>query len=394
MKFIEKLTILAIAFLSLIATAAIAPALGGIQADFSSASTTLVKLVITLPALICIPIGLLNSTFIKFISKKNLIIIGLILYLIGGISSVFSTNIYMLLFTRVVLGLGLGITAPLSLVLIGDFFSGKERAKFMGFSTASTNLGGILSTLVVGFLSGFSWKYAFFVYLITIVVLILVILFLPKELNKESEADIDVEKTTLHNIEKQVSLNKGIFKYAIMILLALVAFYAIPTNMDFLVKFKNIGGEQLAADIVSIGTLSSLISALLFGSLIKVFKAYYSIIIFVVMAIGCFLLGFGNSFSIILLGSILNGLGFGGIVPYTMLLGSNIVHKTHTVLSILIITSSLYLGEFLSPLILQWISGIIGISNATGSFFAASIVCIVSLIISIYSAIKDQKILA
>lgn len=392
MKSIEKLTILAIAFLSLIATAAIAPTLSGIQTDFSSASAILVKLVVTLPALICIPIGLLNSTFIKFISKKNLIIIGLILYLVGGVASFFSANIYILLFTRIVLGLGLGITAPLSLVLIGDFFSGKERAKFMGFSTASTNLGGILSTLVVGFLSGFGWRYAFLVYLVAIIVLILVVLFLPKVPDETDKTDI--EKTNLHNIEKQIPLNMAIFKYAVIILFALIAFYGVPTNMDFLVKFKNIGGEQLSADIVSLGTLSSLISALLFGKLIKVFKSYYPIIIFAIMAIGCFLLGFGSSLWIILLGSILNGLGFGSIVPYTMLIASNIVHKTHTALSILIITSSLYLGEFLSPLVLQWISSIIGISNVTGSFFAASIVCIVSLLLSIYAAIKDKKILA
>ncbi|MGL4990909.1 MAG: MFS transporter [Sarcina sp.] len=390
MKLIEKLTILSIAFLSLIATAAIAPALSGIQSHFATAPTTLVKLVITLPALICIPIGFLNSTFIKFISKKNLILIGLILYLIGGTLSFFSTNIYMLLSTRAVLGLGLGITAPLSLVLIGDFFHGKERAKFMGYSTASTNLGGILSTLVVGFLSSLGWKYSFLIYLLAIFVIILVALFLPKLPSKT--ANTNIEKTNLHNVKKQIPLNLGIIKYAIIILLALIAFYGIPTNLDFLVTFKNIGTEKTAADIVSIATLASLISALIFGKLIKIFKSYYSIIIFVLMAIGCFLMGYGDSFNIVLIGSILNGLGFGGIVPFTMLFASNIVHKTHTALSIIIVTSSLYLGEFISPLILEPLANIIGIHNVTGNFFGASIICLIALLVSIYAIISDKNL--
>lgn len=390
MKFRENLTILSIAFLSLIATAAIAPALGGVQNNFASASSMLVKLVVTLPALICIPVGLLNGTFMKFMSKKNLILIGLILYLVGGVASFFSVNIYMLLTTRVILGLGLGITAPLSLVLIGDFFHGKERAKFMGYSTASTNLGGIISTLVVGFLSGFGWQYSFLVYLVAIIVIVLVILFLPKSPNEIDAEDKDIEATNLHNIEKQIPLNIGIFKYAIIILLALIAFYSIPTNLDFLLEFKKLGSAKLAADIISVSTFISLISALAFGKLIKKFKAYYSLIIFALMAIGCFLIGSGTSLWVVILGAMLNGLGFGGIVPFTMLFAANIVHKTHTSLSIIIVTSALYLGEFLSPLVLQAISNVLGIQNITGNFFAAVVICILALLVSIYALIRDR----
>lgn len=128
MKALEKTAILSISFLSLIATAAMAPALTGIQNHFSSASPVLVKLVITLPALICIPVSLLNTNFLKYMSDKLLIIIGLLLFLIGGLCSAIAPDIYTLLITRGILGLGLGITAPMSLVLIGEYFEGKERA--------------------------------------------------------------------------------------------------------------------------------------------------------------------------------------------------------------------------------------------------------------------------
>lgn len=397
MNISQKLSILSLSFISLIATAAMAPALNGIQLHFMNAPSTLVKLVVTLPALICIPIGLLNSAFMKFVSKKNLILIGLFLFTIGGLSSSLSPNIYMLLFTKVILGLGLGITAPLSLVLIGDFFHGKERTKFMGLSTASTNLGGILSTLLVGFLASFGWRYSFLVYAVTIIVFILIALFLPNSSTQHNTDNANTKhngnkQETIH-IEENIKLNKGIFKYAILVLLALIAFYAVPTNMDFLIKYKNLGTSSTAANIVSLGTLSSLISALVFPKLMKLLKKYYSLIIFIVMSFGFVLLGFSPSIEVTLLGAIFVGFGFGSIIPFGMLFASNLVHKTHTALAILIVTTALYLGEFLSPIVLQMISNVLNINNVTGSLFGASIVCIIAIIVAIYSIIKDRKLI-
>lgn len=386
MNKMQKLSILSLSFISLIATAAMAPALNGIQSHFINAPETLIKLVVTLPALICIPIGLLNKAFMKFISKKNLIIIGLLLYTIGGLSSSLSPNIYVLLFTKVILGLGLGITAPLSLVLIGDFFHGKERAKFMGFATATTNLGGIISTLFVGFLVSLGWRYSFLVYAVAIIVLILIVFFLPNDYENNEE------KLSTGNLEEDIKLNKGIFKYAILVFLGLIAFYAIPTNMDFLVKLRNLGGASTAANIVSIGTLTSLISAMIFPKLIKIFKRYFSLIIFISMFLGFIILGTAHSMPMILLGAIFVGFGFGDVIPFGMLFASNLVHKTHTALAILIVTTGLYFGEFVSPLILQFLSKTLNIQNVTGSLFGACIVCIVALLVSIYAIISDRKL--
>lgn len=395
MNIIQKLTILSLSFISLIATAAMSPALNGIQTHFVDASPTLIKYVVTLPALICIPVGLLNTTFMKFISKKKLILIGLILFTIGGLSSSLASNIYTLLFTKVILGLGLGITAPLSLVLIGDFFHGKDRAKFMGLSTATTNLGGILATLLVGFLASFGWRYSFLVYAVAIVVFILIALFLPRIPTEHIEKNLHKNTSPIHleQIEEEIKLNKGIFKYAILTMLALIAFYAIPTNMDFLIKYKDLGTSSTAANMVSISTLVSLVSATLFPKLMKLFKSSYVIVIFVSMTLGFAILGASTTLLLVIVGAVLVGFGFGSIVPFGMLFASNIVHKTHTGLAILIVTTALYLGEFLSPIVLQFFSNLLKINNVTGCLFGASIVCILAIFVSIYVIISDKKIL-
>ena len=225
----------------------------------------------------------------------------------------------------------------------------------------------------------------FLVYAVAIIVLFLIV-FLPNDYENNEE------KLSTGNLEEDIKLNKGIFKYAILVFLGLIAFYAIPTNMDFLVKLRNLGGASTAANIVSIGTLTSLISAMIFPKLIKIFKRYFSLIIFISMFLGFIILGTSHSMPMILLGAIFVGFGFGDVIPFGMLFASNLVHKTHTALAILIVTTGLYFGEFVSPLILQFLSKTLNIQNVTGSLFGACIVCIVALLVSIYAIISDRKL--
>ncbi|MGL5647928.1 MAG: MFS transporter, partial [Clostridium sp.] len=354
MKLINKIAILSISFLTLIATIAISPSLTGIQSSFIGTPKILIQFVVTLPALICIPVNLVSNIFLKKISRKNLAIIGIIIYLIGGLLSILAPNIYVLLLTRAILGIGLGILAPLCFIIIGDFFTGTEKAKFTGLSSATTNLGGIISTLIVGYLTSFGWRFSFAIYLISIIPLILVMFFLPCD-NKKTEF-LNIEKESLieikQEIKQEIKLNKSIFKYVIIILLALIAFYSLPTGIAFLFKAKHIGGASLASEIISLSTIASLISSVLFSKLFTVLKQHISIMVFVLLTIGFLLIAVSSSISLIIIGTIFIGIGFGSIFPYSLFYGPNIVHPNHAALSITLLSTGVYLGEFISPVIL------------------------------------------
>ncbi|MGL5820528.1 MAG: MFS transporter [Sarcina sp.] len=333
-------------------------------------------------------IFVIQQAIIKIISKKSLIIIGLILFAIGGLTSPLTNNIYLLLFTRLILGFGLGITAPMSLVLIGDFFEGSERDKFMGYSTALSNIGSIIATLLVGTLSVIDWRLSFLIYIFVIIVLVIVIFFLPKDNHQEIEnSKLEVMK----HIKTEVKLNKAVFKYAAIVALGLVAFYALPTNMAFLVKAKNFGGDKLAANLVSVATVASLVSSIFFAKIMKLLDKHYSILLFICLVIGFALLGFSANIYITVLGTLFTGFGFGGIIPYGVSFASKVVHKTHVSFAIIIVTVSVYLGEFISPIILQFISSVLHLNPTMGSFYAASIISLLAVIMSIYANVTYKK---
>lgn len=389
MRKIEKLPILAVAFLTIIATAAIGPALGTIELSFPNASPTLLKSIVTIPALICIPVSLLSNKITRDVRKKYLLIFGLIVYLIGAVLCYFANNIYILLAARGIFGIGLGIIAPMSLVLVGDFFQGQERAKYMGYSSASTNMGGVIVTPVIGFIAAADWHNIFLIYLIALPILILVIFCLPKVAPFDAHAPENLKKE-VHKETKHVKLNLGVFKYAVIIILAFITFYSVPTNIALLIQERGLGNAELSSLLIALDTLFAFISATLFGRVLKVFKEFLILISFIIIAIGLVIVISASTVIVLSIGIVLIGIGFGLIVPYSLYYSAKSVHAKHTSLAITIVTTSIYVGEAICPMILDYISNLLNLGNVIGSFYSAVILAVVAIIFSIIVIITSK----
>src|SRR5699024_6278555 len=121
-----KPTILSITMATVIAGAVISPALGLIVKSFPEVSPTMINLILTAPSLIIIPFSFLSSYLTSKMTKRTIILIGLIIYLIGGVGPQFVSSIELLIGLRLFLGAGVGLVMPLSMSLINDYFKGKE----------------------------------------------------------------------------------------------------------------------------------------------------------------------------------------------------------------------------------------------------------------------------
>ncbi len=148
-------------------------------------------MVLTLPAVFIIPptsysVGRWSGDF----SKKRLALFGVLIYTISGCWAFFATDIYMLLASRAVLGVAVGIIMPVAASLIADFYHGEQRMRMMGgFNSAFANFGGIIATFSSGgLLASIDWRYAFLVYSVGIPVFIMGLLFIKEP---ESTANHD-----------------------------------------------------------------------------------------------------------------------------------------------------------------------------------------------------------
>ncbi len=146
-------------------------------------------MVLTLPAVFIIPTSYSVGRWSgDFFSKKRLALFGVLIYTISGCWAFFATDIYMLLASRAVLGVAVGIIMPVAASLIADFYHGEQRMRMMGFNSAFANFGGIIATFSSGLLASIDWRYAFLVYSVGIPVFIMGLLFIKEP---ESTANHD-----------------------------------------------------------------------------------------------------------------------------------------------------------------------------------------------------------
>ncbi|WP_252314785.1 MFS transporter [Sinobaca sp. H24] len=350
-----KLAILSISLITVMAGAAVAPALGSISEAFPEANATTIKLITTLHAFFIIPFLFVTSFLAKKYAKKTLLIIGLALYLVAGTAGGFADSIGWLLATRALLGVSVGLIMPLSTSLVSDFFEGAERTTMMGRVGSSINLGGMISTILAGALAAISWRYTFGVYGLALLILLFVILFLPY---------VKPEKQTLENGEekkpKSAPIPASIYGLGGLMFGLFVVFFSIPSNMAIYLQENEIATAEIAGLVIALGTLGGFTAGFLITKTQAVLKHLFLPVMLSFMGVGFALIAFAPSLAAIAPGVIILGFGFGSILPTLFDQVSIIASGRQMVQAMAVVQSFLYLGQFVSPLVLDGLSAGIG----------------------------------
>lgn len=109
------------------------------------------------------------------------------LFSVSGIAGGFANNIWLLLFSRLLMGVGLGMVIPFSMSLISDLYEREERTRMMGLSNSFNMLGGMFALVLSGQLAIFSWRLPFLLYASGVPVMMMVAFFLPGEVAGEKD---------------------------------------------------------------------------------------------------------------------------------------------------------------------------------------------------------------
>ncbi|WP_425446426.1 MFS transporter [Dethiothermospora halolimnae] len=356
MKKLIKPSILSLSLLIIITGSALSPALGEIKKSFPAIDENIVKLILTLPSIIIIPFSLLSGKLSLTISKRKIIILAIILYVIGGVGGGCCNNLYVILIFRAIIGIGAGLLLPLSRSLIADFYTGNRRTNLMGVSNAVSNLGAVVATLISGFLASINWRYTFLVYLIGIFVLVLVIVGLPEPPKR---------KENKNNIK---SINHRVLLISILTILLNIGFYCSVTNIAIFLESKNIGSSNTAGMAMSSLTLAGFLGGIILEKISRALRGFRISISLLIMSIGFITLKYTSNIYTVLLSMFMIGFAQGIIKPIIFLKVTKVTPKFSNSFSISIISSSVFLGKFLSPIVLDIIGNLFN-NNSIGFLF-------------------------
>lgn len=361
-------TILSISLLTVMAGAAMAPALGTIREHFSSSSDILIQFVVSLPALFIIITNLWFSYICRFFKTKTIAVVGLLLYVTSGSVAFFADNMVLLLILRSLLGISVGLIMPLSTGLLSFYFPPKEQAKLMGLAGAMSQMGGVIATMLAGLLANIAWNYAFLVYLLGLIALILVLAYLP---NDRITAPGNISIKSLSKFHPSVT----------GMLFVMVIFFIFPTNFAIISsQTTNLSSDEITIIMVGLD-LVAVFMGLLFGKIMNVMPKIMKYFAPLLFMFGYICYAYGVSSAYLIVGSLLIGMANGIAIPYLNTIASIKGGKDAATTVMPLISASLYLGQFISPIIVNPLSKALFNQNDISSPYKIGImICILFLI--------------
>jgi MFS family permease len=124
----------------------------------------LVPLMLTLPALCVALLAPVAGTVVDFFGRRRTLIGALVLYAIAGVMPMFLDSLMAIIASRVALGIVEAAIVTASTTLIGDYFHGESRKRWLANQTALASLSSIPLALLGGALGNLGWRAPFIAY--------------------------------------------------------------------------------------------------------------------------------------------------------------------------------------------------------------------------------------
>jgi len=336
------------------------------------------RLMITLPSFMIAILAPFLGHLIHSFGKKISVIVALILFAFSGSAGLYLDSINALLVSRALLGVAIAALMIVSTALVGDYFKGQERNKFMGIQSAFTSIGGIVFVVGGGILSDISWRYPFIIYLIGFILLPFVLKYLI-------EIDINNKQD---NTDEDLELNTNLFGIYFLAFLMMVIFYILPTQIPFLMMNKFGASGTLTGLIISLAFAFHAIGSLAFAKLKNKFdfKIIYCFGL-AILAFGFLVIGFiSNVYWFFFTASLM---GFGGGLMMTNVSAWMLsrTDSTKRVKSSGYLTSSFFMGQFFSPIVTMPVVALVGVQN---SFIILGFVIWVGIFIAFYLLVRNR----
>ncbi|MCF6514741.1 MFS transporter [Lactobacillus sp. S2-2] len=338
---------------------------------FPNFSHSSIEILVTGPSLAVIFLLFFTDELADYFGTKKVLITGLLIYGFFGTLPIIITNYWLLLFSRIMLGVGLGLINGLAVSLIGTFYDGEVKDRLMGFRSGFEMLGNAICSYLAGFLLVISnWHSIFLVYCIAFPICILVWKYLPEPEKNEAEPKISF-------IKKIKQISPDLIYLSIIIALYQVTYVGSTVRISEFVLQQHLGTVNDAAFIISVAPFAGLIGGILFSRIFKVFKKYIFAITLLASGIGQMIVANSKSFMMSAVGMFLITFLDTIFVSFILNQANQIKNKNsiHFNTSILLVGSNV--GIFIAPILLGFITDIFNISAPINSY----LLCGYSLII-------------
>jgi MFS family permease len=161
------------ACMSTVSAVVVAPVLPDLERQFGGVPdvASLVPLVVGVPAAAMAVSSPIVGALLDRFGRRYFIPVGLVLFTVAGMAPLVLDTLPAIIGSRLLVGVATAIVTNTCTVLIGDYFSGRQRARFLALQTVANSTAAMVGLAVGGALGNIGWRAPFAVFAIGLVLL-------------------------------------------------------------------------------------------------------------------------------------------------------------------------------------------------------------------------------
>ena len=341
----QLILLLAGSCMSVLGAVLIAPVLPQMTEAFADTPgvDVLVPIVLTVPALFIGLAAPFAGIIVDRVDRKRLLLIAMIAYSIFGTAPLYLSSLGAIVGSRVLVGICEAAIMTCCTTLIGDYWSGPKRSKYLGLQTLVAALAATVFLALGGVLGANGWRTPFWMYVIAL----LLVVPMAKLLWQPARPSDYVKGTPMVPVPWRKLLGP-----CLVTLFGGIVFYALIVELSFVLTDVGITSTATIGAISAAMSLATAAGAIVFGKLSRLSPRIFLPIEFLLAAAGLIIVFATTSVPVITIGAVITGFGTGMLLPTLLTWAVNRLTFLQRGRGVGIWTGTLFIGEFLSPLII------------------------------------------
>lgn len=331
----------------------------------------LVPLALTLPALFVALFSPLAGYIADRVGRKKLLIFAMLAYSIFGTAPLWLATLESIALSRIGVGIAEAAIMTCCTTLITDYYAGEQRNKYLGLQTMVSALAATAFFALGGALGSISWRTPFWLYAVSAVLVIpmIFVLWEPAKTRRAAATKTPIPWRQI-GAPSAVTLFGGI------------VFYALIVHLPYVITGLGVGDAALIGLAAAVASLATAAGAISFRYLAMLGTRKLLLIAFGLAAAGLAIVALASSVPLAIVGAVIASAGTGVLLPTLLTWAINGLSFDQRGRGTGIWTGTLFIGQFLTPIVLGATAAALGNLNlALGSLAIACAVAVLAVLV-------------
>jgi MFS family permease len=372
----QGILLVLLSLVSVAATTLLAPIIPNMVAEFAAADPAAEQkavLSLAVPALVVALSAPFMGRIIDRTGRKRLLVGSLVAYGIIGVLPAFLASLEQIIVSRVALGFAEAAIMTASTTLIGDYYRGAEREKWLVAQASAASISAIVFFGVGGALGEAGWRNTYYVYALAIVAAPIAIALLHEPTKTAAEKAVSNLRFPWASV---------LWLYGVAFVGAII-FFIPQIQVGFLLNERGVTSPATIGITTAIGAIAVPVGSIIFK--LRAQKPFWHnlALSFVLMAAGLALMAWGPEYYSFVAGIVVANLGCGIFLPLMVTAIMTHLHFDLRGRGTGGWQTAFFIGNFVSPLLILGIAGAVGgASGAVGVFAVVAVIALAATLLT------------